>query len=71
MNQRGRSDQVAERAGVSIGSLYQYFPNKDSIVAALISRALRHLSLETRHRLHAYIWFVFYTAYFVLMRERF
>lgn len=42
-----------------------------SIVAALISRALRHLSLETRHRLHAYIWFVFYTAYFVLMRERF
>ena len=27
---------VAERAGVSIGSLYQYFPSKDAIVAELI-----------------------------------
>lgn len=27
---------VAERAGVSVGSLYQYFPNKDSLIAALL-----------------------------------
>src|SRR5580698_8816503 len=27
---------IAAKAGVSIGSLYQYFPNKDSIVLALI-----------------------------------
>lgn len=27
---------VVERAGVSIGTLYQYFPNKESLVAALI-----------------------------------
>ena len=30
------TNAVAARAGVSIGSLYQYFPNKDSIVLALI-----------------------------------
>ena len=29
---------MAERAGASIGSLYQYFPNKDAITLALIAR---------------------------------
>lgn len=33
------TNHVAERAGVSIGSLYRYFPDKESIVAAL---DLRH-----------------------------
>lgn len=29
------TNRIAERAGVSIGSLYQYFPNKESIITAL------------------------------------
>ncbi len=34
--ERSTTDAVAERAGVSIGTLYQYFQNKESLVAALI-----------------------------------
>lgn len=30
--------RVAERAGVSIGSLYQYFPNKESLIVVLIEQ---------------------------------
>jgi len=29
------TDKIAERAGVSIGTLYQYFPNKESILVGL------------------------------------
>lgn len=39
------TNRVAEVAGVSIGTLYQYFPNKVALVAALIEReqdALAH-----------------------------
>ena len=32
------TNRVAEIAGISVGSLYQYFPNKSALVAALIQR---------------------------------
>jgi AcrR family transcriptional regulator len=32
------TNAIAEKAGVSIGSLYQYFPNKEALVSALIER---------------------------------
>ncbi len=32
------TNAIAERAGVSIGSLYQYFPGKDALTAVLLER---------------------------------
>jgi AcrR family transcriptional regulator len=32
------TNRIAARAGVSIGSLYEYFPNKESVLAALLER---------------------------------
>ena len=36
--ERATTNRIAELAGVSIGSLYQYFPNKESVVGALRER---------------------------------
>ncbi len=38
------TNRVAEVAGVSVGSLYQYFPNKAALVTALIDRAQSELA---------------------------
>jgi len=38
------TNEVAEAAGVSIGSLYQYFPNKEALVAALIERHIEDMN---------------------------
>lgn len=37
------TNAIAERAGVSIGSLYQYFPNRDALTVALIERETAQL----------------------------
>jgi AcrR family transcriptional regulator len=32
------TNRIAERAGTSVGSIYQYFPNKESLASALVDR---------------------------------
>lgn len=44
--------RVAQRAGVSVGSLYQYFPNKEALVAALIDKHSQELVDTVRESLH-------------------
>lgn len=34
------TNHIAERAGVSVGTLYQYYPNKDAVLLALAERHL-------------------------------
>jgi AcrR family transcriptional regulator len=43
------TNRIAEAAGVSVGSLYQYFPTKEALVAALIDRHMSEMTalLET------------------------
>ncbi len=45
------TNRIAERAGVSIGSLYQYFPSKDAVTIALIEREEKTLLDEVKSAL--------------------
>jgi AcrR family transcriptional regulator len=45
------TNRIAQRAGVSIGTLYQYFPSKEAVAVALLER---HLT-ETEQRLQLWV----------------
>jgi AcrR family transcriptional regulator len=44
---RTSTNKIAATAGVSIGSLYQYFPSKEALVAAVVERHAQELSRVT------------------------
>jgi AcrR family transcriptional regulator len=45
---RASTNRIAEEAGVSVGSLYQYFPSKEALVAAVIDRHHQQLMQVVR-----------------------
>jgi AcrR family transcriptional regulator len=46
--------RVAERAGVSVGTMYQYFPNKQALIYALNKRYLDALTSKVEATCHAH-----------------
>ena len=47
------TNAVAERGGISVGSVYQYFPNKDALTLALIARFEESLLEKVRNAVAA------------------
>jgi AcrR family transcriptional regulator len=48
---RASTNRIALAAGVSVGSLYQYFPSKEALVAALASRHVAKMTALVRAKL--------------------
>jgi AcrR family transcriptional regulator len=48
---RASTNRIAEVAGVSIGSLYQYFPSKEALVTAVIERHQQEIMQTVRSEL--------------------
>lgn len=47
----GTTNRIAERAGLSIGTLYQYYPSKEAVAVVLLERHIE----ETGRRLHEWV----------------
>ena len=48
---KASTNRIAEVAGVSVGSLYQYFPSKEALVAAVIERHQQEIMQTVRSEL--------------------
>jgi AcrR family transcriptional regulator len=49
---KANTNRIAERAGISIGSLYQYFPNKESLMAALMEQHSNEIAALVESKLN-------------------
>src|SRR5580700_3154791 len=50
---RASTNRIAAEAGVSVGSLYQYFPSKEALVAALVDRHMTEMVGLFEHHFEA------------------
>src|SRR5205809_3073218 len=48
---KASTNRIAEAAGVSVGSLYQYYPGKEALVVAVIERHNQDLTTLVRQTL--------------------
>ena len=48
---KASTNRIAEKAGVSVGSLYQYFPCKEALVAAVVDRHNQDVMSKVRRAL--------------------
>ncbi|MFT4067927.1 TetR/AcrR family transcriptional regulator [Paraburkholderia sp.] len=48
---KASTNRIAEKAGVSVGSLYQYFPSKEALIAAVMERHSEELMQVVRDAL--------------------
>jgi len=48
---KASTNRIAEMAGVSVGSLYQYFPSKEALVAAVVERHQQRILQTVRAEL--------------------
>lgn len=44
------TNHIAKKAGVSVGSLYQYFPDKEAMIDAMVGRLGEQISRDFRNR---------------------
>ena len=65
---RASTNRIAAKAGVSVGSLYQYFPNKEALVATLVARHNREMLQLLRDALEKVASFDLATAMRELVR---
>ena len=65
---RASTNRIAAKAGVSVGSLYQYFPNKEALVATLVARHNREMLQLLRDALENVASFDLATAMRELVR---
>ncbi len=49
------TNRIAEKAGVSVGSLYQYFPSKEAVIFALVERHVQRMQKQLEDHVQQFV----------------